>query len=81
MIRISEIRQSLDADRDDLQFACAKALKIKKEQLKGVTVVHRSVDSRRKSDVHFVYIADVSVDGDEEKIVKRASSKNVADVV
>lgn len=78
MIRISEIRQSLDADRDDLQFACAKALKIKKEQLKGVTVVHRSVDSRRKSDVHFVYIADVSVDGDEEKIVKRASSKNVA---
>lgn len=78
MIRISEIKQSLDADRDDLCLACAKALKIKKEQLKNVTVVRRSVDSRRKSDVHFVYIADVSVDGEEERIVKRVSSKNVS---
>ena len=77
MIRISEIKQSLNADKDDLYLACAKALKIKKEQLKNVTVVRRSVDSRRKSDVHFVYIADVSVDGDEERIIKRASSKNV----
>lgn len=78
MIRISEIKQSLDSDKDELYLACAKALKIKKEQLQDVTVVRRSVDSRRKRDVHFVYSVDVSVDADEKMLVDRLNSKNVS---
>ncbi len=78
MIRISEIKQSLDADRDDLCSACAKALRIGREQIKDINIVRRSVDSRKKSDVHFVYIVDVSVLGDEGKIIKRINSRNVS---
>ena len=78
MIRITEIKQSLDADKDELFSACAKALRIKSEQINDITIVRRSVDSRKKSDVHFVYIVDVQVNGDENKIVKRINSKNVS---
>ena len=78
MIRISEIKLSLDSDRDELYRACAKALRIKKTQLRDVTVVRRSVDSRRKSDVHFVFTADVTVDADERRIIDNANSKNVS---
>ena len=78
MIRISEIKLSLDSDSDELYRACAKALRIKKEELKDVTVVRRSVDSRRKSDVHFVFTADVTVDADERKIIDNLNSKNVS---
>ena len=77
MIRISEIKQSLESGKDDLCRACAKALRINKEQIRDIVIVRRSVDSRRKSDVHFVYTADVTVDGDERRIIDRANSKNV----
>lgn len=78
MIRITEIKQSLDAGKDELFNACTKALRIKNEQIDDITIVRRSVDSRRKSDVHFVYIVDVQVNGDEDRIVKRINSKNVS---
>ena len=77
MIRISEIKQSLDSGRDDLFEACTKALKIKKEQIKNLTIMRQSVDSRKKDNVFFSYTVDVEIDGDEEKLLKRLNSNKL----
>ncbi len=78
MIRITEIKQSLDAGKEDLFSSCAKVLRIKENQIKDISIVRRSVDSRKKSDVHFVYIVDVEINEDENKIIRRINSKNVS---
>ena len=77
MIRISEIKQSLDAGKEDLFEACRKILKIKNEQIISLTISRRSVDSRNKDNVFFSYTVDAVVDADEEKLIKRLNSNKV----
>ncbi len=77
MIRINEVKLSLDAGKDELFAACKKILRINEEQIKSVTIARQSVDSRKKDDVFFSYSVDVDVFGDEEKIVKRSNSNKV----
>ncbi|MBR3815947.1 MAG: hypothetical protein IKJ27_04400 [Clostridia bacterium] len=77
MIRISEIKQSLDSDREDLFESCRKALKIKKEQIRTLTIIRQSVDSRKKDNVFFSYTVDVEIECDEEKLIKRLNSKKL----
>lgn len=77
MIRIREIRQSLDADRDDLLRAAAKALHLEPRQIQSLTLVRRSIDSRKKEDVHFRFTVDVAVDGDEDRILAKTNNPKV----
>ncbi len=77
MIRINEVKQSLDATKEDLFKSCKKILKIKDEQIKSMTITRQSVDSRKKDNVFFCYTVDVEVDGDEEKIIKRINSNKL----
>ncbi len=77
MIRINEVKQSLDATKEDLFAACKKILRISDEQIKSITIARQSVDSRKKDDVFFCYSVDVEVLGDENKIIKRANSNKV----
>ena len=77
MIRINEIKQSLDGTKEDLFKACKKALRINDEQIKSITIARQSVDSRKKDNVFFCYTVDVEFNGDEEKLVKRINSKKI----
>ena len=77
MIRIREIQQSLDADRDDLLRAAAKALHIEPRQIQSLTLVRRSIDSRKKDDVHFRFTVDIAVDGDEDRILAKTANPKV----
>lgn len=77
MIRISEIKQSLDAGKEELFEACRKILKVKNEQIISLTIARQSVDSRNKENVFFSYTVDVVVDTDEEKLIKRLNSNKV----
>lgn len=77
MIRINEIKQSLDSNKEDLFGACKKILRVKDEQIKSMTIVRQSVDSRKKDNVFFCYTVDVEVDGDEEKLLKRINSNKL----
>ena len=77
MIRINEVKQSLDSTKEDLFAACKKILRISDEQIKSITISRQSVDSRKKDDVFFCYSVDVEVFGDENKIIKRANSNKV----
>ena len=77
MIRINEVKQGLDASKEDLFNACKKILRIDDEQIKSITIARQSVDSRKKDDIFFVYSVDVEVFGDEDKIIKRSNSNKV----
>ena len=50
MIRINEVKQGLDASKEDLFNACKKILRIDDEQIKSITIARQSVDSRKKED-------------------------------
>lgn len=76
MIRINEIRLSLDEDESLLKKKAAKALKINEKYIKSYTIYKKSVDARKKDDVHFTYALDVEITLDENQITqKRKSSK------
>lgn len=77
MIRINEVKQGLDATKEDLFNACKKILRISDEQIKSITIAKQSIDSRKKDDIFFCYSVDVEVYGDENKIIKRSNSNKV----
>ena len=76
MLRISEIKLSLDSEFSDIENAVAKTLKINKNRILKTEIFKRSIDSRKDS-VHFVYTADVTVDGDEDKILTNINNSKV----
>ena len=78
MIRINEIRLSLDEDENLLADKAAKILKINKKYITALSISKKSVDARKKDDVHFTYSVDVAVSLDEEQIVAKCRSQKVS---
>ena len=52
--RIAEISLPLGGSQSDLRRAAAKRLGVEQNQVKNLRIVKRSVDARKKSDVHFI---------------------------
>ncbi len=75
MIRINEIKISIDDNDADLAFLAARALKIPKSKISSLSIARKSLDSRKKDSLFFVYSVDVTVDGDEEKILAKSKCK------
>ena len=75
MIRIREISMMPEHNIAQLSFEAAKLLKISGSKIRKVRIVRRSVDARKKPDVRIVYTIDVSVDGNETKIIKQSGCK------
>lgn len=67
MLRLREIKIPIDA-KQDLTEAVQKALKIKPGEIKHLVIKKRAIDARKKSDIKFVYIADLEL-SDEGKIL------------
>lgn len=70
MLRLSELKLSLDHDDAELEQAICRRLKIPATALASVAVVKRSVDARRRDQISLVYSVDVSVD-DEVALLRR----------
>lgn len=75
MIIVNNINVSLDTDFSDAIGITAKALRIDKSLIKNAWIYRKSVDARKKSDVHFC-ISTIAECKGEEKILKR--NKNAA---
>lgn len=75
MIRVGNIRVPLDADFGDLTALAAKKLKISADKIKSVTLSKKSVDARKKSDVHFIISLDIEAKNEDKllKILKNAA--------
>lgn len=69
MLRINNIRVPLDFDFSRLEDLCLKKLKISSGNLVSVRLAKKSVDARKKTDVHFIISVDIEV-RNEEKVLK-----------
>jgi uncharacterized FAD-dependent dehydrogenase len=57
--RISELRLELDGSEKDLKKEAAKRLRVAPEAVRSLTPFRKSVDARKKDDVHFVCTVEV----------------------
>ena len=78
MIRIREIAMQPEHTQPQLLYEAAKLLKIPNSKIRKLTIVRRSVDARKKPDVKIVYTVDVTVEGDEKKIVRNCKRAELA---
>lgn len=66
MLRISNIKLPIDhADADILKKA-AKVLKVKETQIKDFIIFKKSLDSRKKNNIHYIYSVDVSIENEDK---------------
>lgn len=78
MIRLKEIALPAEHNVAQLSYEAARMLKIANSKVRKVKIVRRSVDARKKPDVKIVYTIDVSVDGNEGKILKQSRCKQAS---
>lgn len=73
MIRVNGLRLELGFTQEDLRAAVGKKLRLPERALLEVKLAKKSVDARKKEDVHFVCGADVTIDGDEDRVLRRVN--------
>ena len=78
MIRIREIAMPPEHNVAQLSYEAAQLLRISPSKVRGVKIVKRSVDARKKPDVKIVYTIDVKVEGNEGKILKQSGCKRAS---
>ena len=78
MIRLSDISLPPEHSAHQLPFEAARMLRIPNSKIRGVRIVRRSVDARKKPNVRIIYTIDVTVDGSEKKILKQSSCKRAS---
>ncbi len=79
MIRINELSLPLDYTEETLQKAVAKKLNIPTKDIQTVSLYKRSVDARKKSNVHFLVSADAVVFGSEKKIASKCRTASLVE--
>ena len=62
-------------DPNQLLFEAAKLLRISNSKIKQIHIVRRSIDARKKPVVRIIYTVDVTVSGNEGKILKQSGCK------
>ena len=70
MLKITGIRIPAARGGADLQTEIAALLHIRTDRIRALRVLRRSVDSRKKTNVHFLYTAAVELD-DEAAVLRR----------
>ena len=79
MIRIQNFSVSFD-DKRSLAVLAEKRLELPPHSVSGVVIVRKAIDARRYkgASIKFIYILDVTVDGNEKKILSRLKKdKNI----
>lgn len=73
-IRVSNIRLGIDESEAALPERVAKALGVRVADIRSWRILRKSLDSRNKSDLRFVYSAEIALPVDESRLVARARS-------
>ena len=77
MIRISQIKMPLDASNDFLKNKAVKLLKIKTDDILKLELKRKSIDARKKNDIHFICTIDVTIKQNEDKILDKNQNNNI----
>lgn len=80
MIRINGIRISLDEDEFLLKTKAAKLLRINEKYIEKLTIFKKSVDARKKDDIHFSYAVDLVLSLDEAQVLAKCKSPKASAV-
>ena len=77
MIRIRQIFIDLEKDtEEELLKKLSKKLRINKEEIKNIKINKKSLDARKKNNIHYVYEIDIEIKN-EEKILKRNKTNDI----
>ncbi|MDR2465494.1 MAG: hypothetical protein LBD38_04375 [Streptococcaceae bacterium] len=76
MLRISQIKLSIDEPTEQLLGLVCKKLQIKESEVKAFRIYKESIDARKSNMIYFIYTVDVSVEM-EDKILDKGL-KNVS---
>ena len=79
MIRINDISLPLDYNEETIKKAAAKKLKINISEIKYASLYKRSVDARKKNNVHFQATVDVKLSGKEQYIADKVSTATIVE--
>ncbi len=78
MIRLRDIPLPPEHNAHQLQFEAAQLLRISNSKIRQLRIVRRSVDARKKPDIKIIYTIDVTVDGNEKKILRQSGCKRAS---
>ena len=78
MIRLRDISMPPEHSHTQLQYEAAKLLRLSPSKIRGIKIIRRSIDARKKPDVKIIYTIDVTVEGSEGKILKHAGCKRAS---
>lgn len=70
MILVRGLRLGTTEAQEMLKMRAAKKLRVSADSIRSVKLVKRSLDARKKDDLHYVCAAAVEFDGNEEKLLK-----------
>jgi hypothetical protein len=74
-IRVSNLRLGVDESESALAELLARALDVQPENVTRWRILRKSLDSRDKDDLAFVYSAEVALAEDEDRLVERSRSR------
>lgn len=77
MIRVSELKLPIEGNQKALEKKLAKALRVPVEEIKGYRIFKRSLDARKKDNIHYAYVVDVEVKN-EKKVLEKNRDKNIS---
>lgn len=77
MIRVSELKLPIEGNQKALEKKLAKALRVPVEEINGYRIFKRSLDARKKDNIHYAYVVDVKVKN-EKKILEKNRDKNIS---
>ena len=78
MIRVSELKLPIEGNQKALEKKLAKALRVPVEEIKAYRIFKRSLDARKKDNIHYAYVVDVEVKN-EKKILEKNKDKNISE--
>lgn len=74
MIRVNEVKLSIDEDIKTLGNKIAKKLRISPQEIIDFKIYKESIDARKRNEINFAYIVDVNVQNEDRVLSK---NKNV----
>lgn len=74
MIKLQNLRLGLGDSEKRLRALAAKALRLDEKTVTELKILKKSLDARKKSDIHWLYTVAVSVKGNEEKALSRCKN-------
>lgn len=79
MLRILQLKLGIEHKKEDLLTMAAKLLSVKKEEIISIRPVKRSLDARKKEDIHYSYVCEVTLctKALEDRVLRRTKPQIV----